>query len=59
MKEYIGEIIGAVAVVIAAIIGLFARKNGKRNKQVVKDSNNSNIYQANGSITTESKKEKK
>ena len=59
MKEYIGAIIGAVAVIIAAIIGLFARKNGNRNKQIVKDSKNSTIYQANGSITTGDKKEKK
>lgn len=59
MKEYIGEIIGAVAVIIAAIIGLFARKNGNRNKQIVKGSKNSTIYQANGSITTGNKKEKK
>ena len=59
MKEYIGEIIGAVAVIIAAIIGLFARKNGNRNKQIVKDSKNNTIYQANGSITTGNKKEKK
>lgn len=59
MKEYIGEIIGAVAVIIAAIIGLFARKNGNRNKQIVKESKNSTIYQANGSITTGGKKEKK
>lgn len=49
MKEYIGELIGAVAVIIAAVIGLFAKK-GKRNKQIIKKSDNSTIYQANGSI---------
>lgn len=58
MKEYIGEIIGAVAVIIAAIIGIYA-KYGKHNKQTIKKVDNSTIYQANGSITTESKKEKK
>ena len=49
MENYIGEIIGAVAIIIAAVIGLFAKK-GKRNKQIIKNSNNSTIYQANGSI---------
>lgn len=59
MENYIGEIIGAVAVIIAAVIGLFARKRGNRNKQTVKDSSNSTIYQANGSITIgENKKDK-
>lgn len=28
MDKYIGEIIGAAAVIIAAVIGLFARKMG-------------------------------
>lgn len=50
MEKYIGEIIGAVAVIVAAIIGLLA-KNKSRNKQTVKKSKNSTIYQANGSIT--------
>ena len=50
MKEYIGEIIIASATIIAAIIGLLA-KNRSRNKQIVKKSENSSIYQANGSIT--------
>lgn len=59
MKEYIGEIIGAVAVIIAAVIGLFAKKEGNRNKQTVKDSSNSTIYQANGSITINGKQDKK
>lgn len=58
MKEYIGEIIGAVAVIIAAVIGLFAR-NKSQNKQIVKKSENSTIYQANGSITVSETKEKK
>lgn len=58
MKEYIGEIIGAVAVIIAAVIGLFAR-NKSQNKQMVKKSENSTIYQANGSITVSETKEKK
>lgn len=49
MEKYIGEIIGAVAVIIAAVIGLFAKK-GKRNKQTIEKSDNSTIYQANGSI---------
>lgn len=50
MENYIGEIIGAVAVIIAALIGLFARK-GSQNKQVAKNINNSKVNQANGSIT--------
>lgn len=58
MKEYIGEIIGAVAVIIAAVIGLFVR-NKSQNKQIVKKSENSTIYQANGSITVSETKEKK
>ena len=58
MEKYIGEIIGAVAVIIAAIIGIYS-KYGKHNKQTIKKVDNSTIYQANGSITTESKKEKK
>lgn len=57
MKEYIGEIIGAIAVIVAAIIGLFA-KNKSRNKQTVKKSKNSTIYQANGSITIDNKDKK-
>ena len=50
MENYIGEIIGAAAVIVAALIGLFARK-GSRNKQVAKNINNSKVNQANGSIT--------
>lgn len=57
MKEYIGEIIGAVAVILAAVIGLIA-KNKSRNKQIVKKSDNSTIYQANGSITMGDAKDK-
>jgi len=49
MEEYIGAIIGAVAVIIAAVIGLFAKK-GKRNKQIIKNVDNSTINQANDSI---------
>ena len=56
MKEYIGEIIGAAAVIIAALIGLMAKK-GSRNKQVVKNAENSTVYQANGDITVERKKD--
>lgn len=56
MKEYIGEIIGAAAVIIAALIGLLAKK-GNRNKQVVKNAENSTVYQANGNITVERKKD--
>ena len=55
MKEYIGEIIGAAAVIIAALIGLLAKK-GSRNKQVVKNAENSTVYQANGDITVDRKK---
>lgn len=55
MKEYIGEIIIASATIIAAIIGLLA-KNRSRNKQIVKKSENSTIYQANGSITINEEK---
>lgn len=55
MEKYIGEIIGAAAVIIAAIIGLLA-KNRSHNKQIVKRSENSTIYQANGSITNKDKK---
>ncbi len=50
MEKYIGEIIGAAAVIIAALIGLLARK-GCKNKQVAKNINNSKVNQANGSIT--------
>lgn len=59
MEKYIGEIIGAAAVIIAALIGLFARKIGNRNKQVIKDSFNSTINQANGSITINGTQDKK
>ncbi len=59
MDKYIGEIIGAAAVIIAAVIGLFARKSGNRNKQVVKDASNSTINQANGSITINRIQDKK
>ena len=58
MKEYIGEIIGAVAVILAAIIGLWAKKS-HQNKQSINNVNNSNVNQANGSITIEEKKDKK
>jgi hypothetical protein len=58
MKEYIGEIIGAAAVIIAAVIGLWAKKR-KHNKQEIKKINNSTIYQANGSITINNSKEEK
>jgi hypothetical protein len=58
MKEYIIALIGAAAIIIAAIIGLFARKSSK-NKQIVKKSDNSIIYQANGSITIGDKEDKK
>jgi hypothetical protein len=58
MNEYIGEIIGAIAVILAAVIGLFARK-GYRNNQTIKKSDNSTIYQANGSITINGKQDKK
>lgn len=54
MKEYIGEIIGAAAVIIAALIGLIAKK-GSRNKQVIKNIENSTVNQANGDITVEKK----
>lgn len=50
VKDYISEIIGAAAVIIAALIGLLARKNS-RNKKTVKKVENSKVYQANGSIT--------
>ena len=50
MENYIGEIIGAAAVIVAALIGLLARK-GSKNKQVAKNINNSKVNQANGSIT--------
>lgn len=55
MEEYIGEIIGATAIIIAALIGLIAKK-GSRNKQVIKSAENSTVYQANGDITVERKK---
>jgi len=57
MKEYIGEIIIASATIIAAIIGLLA-KNRSHNKQIVKKSENSTNYQANGSITIDNKDKK-
>lgn len=50
MEKYIGEIIGAAAVIIAALIGLFVRKESKNN-QMAKNINNSRVNQANGSIT--------
>lgn len=50
MENYIGEIIGAAAVIIAALIGLLARK-GSKNKQVAKNIKNSKVKQVNGSIT--------
>ena len=54
MEKYIGEIIGAVAVIIAALIGLLAKK-GSSNQQVAKNINNSKVNQANGSITVHGK----
>ena len=54
MEKYIGEIIGAAAIIIAALIGLFARK-GSKNKQEAKNINNSKVNQANGSITINEK----
>lgn len=56
MKEYIGEIIGAAAVIIAALIGLLAQK-GNCNKQIVKNAENSTVYQANRDISVEKKKD--
>ena len=58
MKEYIGEIIGAAAVILAAIIGLWAKKR-KHNTQIIKKTDNSTIYQANGSITINNVKDEK
>lgn len=58
MKEYIIALIGAAAIIIAAIIGLFA-KNRSKNKQMVKKADNSTIYQANGSITIGEKADNK
>ena len=58
MKDYIIALIGAAAIIIAAIIGLFAKKRSK-NKQIVKKADNSTIYQANGSITIGDKENKK
>jgi len=58
MKEYIGEIIGAAAVILAAIIGLWAKKR-KNNNQIIKKTNHSSIYQANGSITINNPKDEK
>ncbi len=49
MKEYIGEIIGGAAVIIAALIGLMARK-GNSNRQIAKNNKNSKVFQADGSI---------
>lgn len=49
LKNYIGELIGAAAVIIAALIGLLARK-GIRNKQIAKNNKNSKVFQAGGSI---------
>lgn len=54
MEKYIGEIIGAVAVIIAALIGLLAKK-GSSNQQVAKNINNSKVFQANGSMTINGK----
>lgn len=54
MENYIGEIIGAAAVIVAALIGLFARKDS-RNKQVAKNIKNSKVNQVNGSITIKGK----
>ena len=58
MKDYIIALIGAAAIIIAAIIGLFAKK-GRKNKQIVKKADNSTVYQANGSITIGDKENKK
>lgn len=56
MEKYIGEIIGAVAVIIAALIGLLAKK-GSSNQQVAKNINNSEVNQANGSIIIHGKED--
>lgn len=56
IKDYIGEIIGAAAVIIAALIGLLARKNSG-NKQTIKKAENSKVYQANGSISVKEGKD--
>ena len=50
MENYIGEIIGAAAVIIAALISLLAKK-GSSNQQVAKNIKNSKVKQVNGSIT--------
>lgn len=57
MKEYIGEIIGGCAVIIAAIIGLFTKKKSSNNQSVNK-TNNSNVFQANGTINIDQKRNK-
>ena len=49
LKDYIGELIGAAAVIIAALIGLLARK-GNRNKQIAKNNKDCKVFQAGGSI---------
>ena len=56
MEKYIGEIIGAAAVIIAALIGLLAKK-GSSNQQVAKNINNSKVNQANGSIIIHGKED--
>lgn len=58
MEKYTGEIITAIAMIIAAIIGIFI-KYGKHNKQTIKKIDKSTIYQANGDITIGEDKEKK
>lgn len=58
MEKYIGEIISATAIIIAALIGLLAKK-GSGNKQVANNISNSKVIQANGSITDCEKEEVK
>lgn len=56
IKDYVGEIIGAAAVIVAALIGLLARKNSG-NKQTIKKIENSKVCQANGSISVKEGKD--
>ena len=56
MEKYIGEMIGAVAVIIAALIGLLVKK-GSSNQQVAKNINNSKVNQANSSIIIHGKED--
>ncbi len=49
MKEHGGWIATIIAAIIAGVFGLF-KKSGKRNSQIIKNTKDSNIQQANGSI---------